>query len=70
LVSQAYAYGVGRAPVPAERKVLEYLEAQFVDSGYRITDLMRQIVMSKAFVAVSPLPTERAASDNQTGDRS
>lgn len=70
VVGRAYAYGLGRAPVASERKVLEYLEAQFSKSGHRFPDLLRQIVLSKAFSAVSPPQENRAESGYSQKDRS
>jgi hypothetical protein len=52
LVHRAFAYGLGRTPTRDQRPVLDYLEKTFAGDDYRVPELFRAIVLSKAFVAV------------------
>ena len=56
LVSSLYRYAVGRSIAPGERDWVRWLTKTFADDGYRIPDLMRRIVLSRAFYAVSSPP--------------
>jgi hypothetical protein len=60
LVENLYRYAVGREQVNSERRLLRYLEGQFEQSGYRLPDLMRDIVTSEGFRTASP-PKETPA---------
>jgi hypothetical protein len=60
LVSRVYAYALGRSPLSGERQLLAYFGESFADEKYRLPDLMREIVLSKAFSAVRPAPEARA----------
>jgi hypothetical protein len=70
LVKRAYAYGVGRPLTSAERRVTKYLREEFAKADYRFPDLLREIVLSKAFTAVSPPPVMRAETRDKVKDRS
>ena len=61
LVSRAFAYALGRTPTRQQRPVLEYLEEKFAGDDYRVPELFRAIVLSKAFVAVRPPDELRTA---------
>jgi len=52
LVEKLYRYAVGRDVVWGERAYLDYLNARFAESGYRLPDLMRTIALSQQFYAV------------------
>jgi hypothetical protein len=56
LVKRAYAYGIGGPTTEADKAVLDYLDAKFADSGYRLPNLLRAITLSNAFVEVSDKP--------------
>lgn len=53
LVDTVYRYAVSRNIEPGERDFIRYLESRFADSGYRLVDLLRTVVTSEAFFAVS-----------------
>lgn len=53
LVDTVYRYAVSRDIERGERPFIDHLEARFADSGYRLIDLLRTIVTSDAFYAVS-----------------
>lgn len=55
LVNRAYAYGTG-GPVDmrSDREVLEFFEARFVEQGYKVKDLLRDIATSQVFKQVRP----------------
>lgn len=42
------SYALGRSPMPSERQWIESLDAFFEESGFRVTDLMREIALSDA----------------------
>ncbi|NKB43734.1 MAG: DUF1592 domain-containing protein [Alphaproteobacteria bacterium] len=58
-----YAYGTGRSPVPAERQWMAYLEEKFAETGYKVSDLLQEMVLSDAFYRVIP-----PALDTNTAD--
>lgn len=53
LVDTLYRYAVSRNIEPGERDFIRYLESHFADSGYRLVELLRTVVTSEAFFAVS-----------------
>jgi hypothetical protein len=61
VVNRLYSYGVGRETPKGDRAVLTYFEGQFATHGYRFTDLMRSIALSRAFQATSPPEGEPAS---------
>jgi hypothetical protein len=64
LVQQVFAYGLGRSVRREDKPWLEFLIEQFKDDGYRLRPLIRSIVSSSNFFAVSPLRDDR---DEPTG---
>lgn len=48
-VRRTFAYGTGTAADSNDRRVLEYLSAEFADQGYVFPDLLRDIALSRAF---------------------
>jgi hypothetical protein len=53
LVQRLYAYGLGYKPGTDQRAWLEELDKRFAAHGYRIVDLLHEIVTSPAFYAVT-----------------
>jgi hypothetical protein len=53
LIESLFKYAVGRDPVPGEGAFLYGLQSRMEESGYRLRDLMRLIVMSDAFRTTS-----------------
>ena len=47
------SYALGRSPMPSERQWIESLDTFFEESGYRVTDLMREIALSDALLKVT-----------------
>src|ERR1700761_2664058 len=56
LTNSMYRYAVGRDFDPGEREYQTWLNKQFADKGYRVTDLMKTIATSDAFFAVRAAP--------------
>ncbi len=54
LVTRAYSYAAGRAPVKSEAEFVMGLRKDFVQGGYRFTDLLRRIAISPEFYRVAP----------------
>lgn len=57
LVNRMYAYGTG-GPVSLryDRAILDYFTERFSEHGYKVPDLLREIVLSQAFSRVRPDP--------------
>jgi len=53
LVQSLYRYALGRAPETGEMSLLEYLSERFAASGFRVTELMRELVLSDGFRTTS-----------------
>ncbi|MYM62835.1 DUF1800 family protein [Pseudomaricurvus sp. HS19] len=75
VVEKLYRFAVGRDTVWDERAYMDYLIARFVDSGYRVPELMRTIALSKNFFAIDPdsghgVTTEHASAVTEKGVRS
>lgn len=73
LVEKMYRSAVGRELLPTEEPVLEDLSSQFVQLEYRVPMLMREIVLSQSFFAISASSdpeTRRTAQTIRNGDRS
>jgi hypothetical protein len=49
LVDRLYSYGSGGAAKPVDRPLLKYFTGEFAESGYKLPDLLRTIVLSDAF---------------------
>lgn len=54
VTNRLYAYGTGRSPTPAERQWMTYLEEKFAETGYKVPDLLQEMVLSDAFYRVAP----------------
>ncbi len=54
VTNRLYAYGTGHAPVRSERQWMEYLEEKFAATGYRVPELLKEMVLSDAFYRVVP----------------
>ena len=53
LVQSLYKYGSGRVVGRGERPWMTWLEEEFASSGYKIPQIMRSIVLSEGFYAVT-----------------
>lgn len=56
LVSKYYSYAVGHENRPVDASVLNTLGASFEASGFRLRELVLDVVTNKAFSAVAPQP--------------
>lgn len=61
LVERLFAYGINRPTVFEDVAVVERMQKQFASTGYQVPDLMKSMVLDKAFFAVSS--GEEAAAD-------
>jgi hypothetical protein len=66
VASRLYAYATGRSTESSERKWMAFLQEKFAESGYDISRLIRQIVISDAFYRVKPPQME--ATKSASGD--
>lgn len=55
LVSRMYAYGLGREMTRDDRPLLAFFAERFEHDGYRLSSLLREIAVSRAFFAVSTI---------------
>lgn len=53
LVDRLYSYGSGGAAKPADRPLIKYYTAEFEESGYKLPEALRTIVMSDAFRTIT-----------------
>jgi hypothetical protein len=53
LVRTLFRYAVGRGAEPGEEALLESLAERFSNSGYRVNELLREIVLSDGFRTTS-----------------
>jgi hypothetical protein len=73
LVNRLFSYGAGHVPQRDEKSLLDFYQKQFVSSGYRLPELLREIAVSDALYAVSPpalAPVRSAAVLSQKDDKS
>lgn len=49
LVRSLYRYALGRSPEAGENALLAYLGERFADSGFRVTELLREVILSDGF---------------------
>ena len=54
LSEKMYRFAVGRDVVWKERQYMDFLIERFIDSGYKVPALMREIALSENFFAISP----------------
>lgn len=67
VTNRLYAYATGRSPVPSERQWMGYLEEKFAQTGYKVPELLREMVLSDAFYRVTaPSVDTTTASAGQT----
>ena len=52
--NRLYAYGTGHSPTRSERQWMGYLEGKFAAAGYRVPELLMEMVLSDAFYRVVP----------------
>jgi len=53
VVHRLYSYASGRSPNPSEREWMRYLEKKFAKAGYSVPELLKEIVLSRAFYRVA-----------------
>jgi hypothetical protein len=63
LVRNLYRYSVGRDVELGEEALLEYLGARFADSGFQVTELLREVLLSEGFRATSGARTLEETED-------
>jgi hypothetical protein len=69
LVQRVYSYGSGGAARPEDKKTLDYFNARFAESGYRVPDLLRAVALSNAFSEiVEPKPKAPAVTTASTAN--
>lgn len=54
VTNRLYSYAAGRTPVNSEREWIAFLEQKFAEEGYKVSALLREIVLSDAFYRVVP----------------
>jgi hypothetical protein len=54
IVNRLYGYSVGRAATPDDGPLLKYFQATLDQRSYRIDEMLRLMILSKAFFAVVP----------------
>jgi hypothetical protein len=62
VTGRLYAYATGRSTESSERKWVAFLQQKFEESGYDVSSLIRQIVISDAFYRVNPPQMEATQS--------
>ncbi len=65
VVNQLYAYGIGRVPSKPDQPMVAYLQERFAADGYKYTALLKNIVQSDAFFAVSPRNPSTASAQRE-----
>lgn len=70
VVNRLYSYATGRTPVRDEKPVLDYLEKDFADAGFRLSELLREIAVSDALYAVTAPAVKSAAVPDVKDDKS
>ena len=63
ITNRLYAYATGRSPVNSERQWMGFLEEKFADTGYKIPELLKEIVLSDAFYRVVPPSLDTTTAD-------
>ncbi len=65
LVKRAYSYSTGQPTKPSDKEKLEFINARFAASGYKLPDLLRTITLSNAFSRIieTPAPAKTASAD-------
>jgi hypothetical protein len=58
LVQRVYSYATGGPPEIEARPTLNYFNEEFAAQGYQLRDLLRTIVLSKAFSLIQNSPSE------------
>jgi hypothetical protein len=54
IINRLYGYGVGRPVTKDERHLMRYFQADLDRTGYRLDDVLRLMIYSKAFFAAKP----------------
>ncbi len=63
VTNRLYAYATGRPQVTSERQWMGYLEEKFAATGYKVPELLREMVLSDAFYRVTPTKLDQTTSD-------
>ena len=63
VTNRLYAYGTGHTPTRSERQWMEYLEEKFASAGYRVPELLQEMVLSDAFYRVVPPSLDKNTAD-------
>jgi hypothetical protein len=64
LVNKIFAYGAGHMPTKGEQDWIKFIQAKFQADGYKVPQLLRQIVDSDAFYRIAiPAPQAPAQTD-------
>jgi len=63
VTNRLYSYATGRSPVSSERQWMGFLEEKFAENNYRLTALLREILLSEAFYRVAPPNLNTTAAD-------
>jgi hypothetical protein len=68
LVNKIFAYGAGHMPAKGEKDFIKFLQTRFQADGYKVPQLLKQIVNSDAFYRVNPAaPIGPAQTDASAG---
>lgn len=74
LVNRLFSYGTGAAAPPRNRQLLQYFDARFSASGYRVPELLRTIALSHTFQEVrgpskgtGPVQLNQSTASNESG---
>jgi len=70
VVHRLYSYASGRPPIPSEREWMGYLEDKFSNAGYSVPELLKEIVLSRAFYRVAPPEFDKMIHGVNLGDSS
>ena len=70
VTNRLYAYATGRSPLLSERQWMGFLEEKFAETGYKVPELLREMVLSDAFYRVAPPQLDTTAVLTGTGSAS
>ncbi len=70
LVNQLYSYATAREPQRKDRPALKYYTKNFVEDGYKLIGLLRELALSDNLYAVAMPPVRSASSVTEKDDKS
>jgi hypothetical protein len=70
LVNQLYSYATAREPERKDRPALKFYTKNFVEDGYRLIPLLRELALSDNLYAVAMPPVRSASSVTEKDDKS